>query len=53
LIILWSLSTSQIGGENFKVEESSGQGCGWLGREYDSAQMIEGSFSHLLDLAQQ
>jgi hypothetical protein len=49
-----SLSTSQIGGENFKFEESSGQGCGWLGQEssgqgcgwlgleYDSGQIIEG-----------
>jgi hypothetical protein len=53
LLILETLSSSQIAGGNYEFEESFSPGSGWLGREYDSTQMIEGQFSLPLNLAQQ
>jgi hypothetical protein len=53
LLILESLSFSQIEGESCEFEESFGQGFEWQSRDYDSTpHMIDGHFSLPLNLAE-
>jgi hypothetical protein len=53
LLILETLTSSLIAGGKSEFEESFGPSSKWLGRKYDSTQLIEGQFSLPLNLAQQ
>jgi len=53
LLILETLSSSQIAGGNSEFEESFAKGSRWLGREYNSTRLIEELFSLPLIIAQE